>query len=403
MASLASRLTELQAQPENLEEDTFMSEDTSALVPVDSNFAFFGPHSCVAGSLDQPLRGPETTLPLDDNVLAQIHAHQPLERDTRSHLIRKYFYPLHGQYPILDSGHTLLSDPVWTKPGDASSAFISNIALAIACHGIPQAHRYASSLAAVSQSAYRSAMEHVEEATGDVSVTSLRNMALLSLHALFAPDCGNLHQLIGVALRLCVDLNVQKKRDPSLRRLLLSVLCIERQAGLCFDRPWSLLGPEIISQNNSEPVELLWGILSIACDYRQSLYDNISLPVEDYQACLQPLSDAIARAPERAYLTTELSVVRLILAIDGRCPDQECAELASELLRSYERTQSFHTFLSGHWVFKACETLLKRSPSSEDVRLSNGYQRALMFLDRDSIIWPSYSNLLEILRTPPGR
>ena len=98
----------------------------------------------------------------------------------------------------------------------------------------------------------------------------------------------------------------------------------------------------------------------------------------------------------------ELSIVQLILALDGQCSDESSAGLAVDLLKSYERSQCFHTFLSGHWVFKACQTLLKRSPSSANVRSTAHYQQALMFLDRDSTMWPSYSSLLEILKSQDG-
>jgi hypothetical protein len=242
-------------------------------------------------------------------------------------------------------------------------------------------------------------MEHVEEATGDVSVSSLRHMALLSLHALFAPDCGNLNQLVGVAIRLCVDMNIQKKKDPSLRRLLLSVLCIERQAGLCFDRPWSLLAPETDPYDETEPIEVLWGLLSVACNFRQSLYDNITLPIATLQASLQPFSDLIASIdPPLPNLVAEYHTVQLLLAIDGQCAEETCLTHAMALLGCYQQAQCFHTFLTGHWVFRACQTLLKRSPNRSQARSSAPYQDALMFLDRDSVIWSSYGSLLEVLK-----
>jgi hypothetical protein len=127
------------------------------------------------------------------------------------------------------------------RPTSSPSAagFVTNIIYAIACYCVPGG-RASGSLLPLARACYQRSLRHVKYATAELNPLSLRNIAFLALHSLFAPDQGNCTQLLGLASRMCIELGVLDSKGPSLRRLYLSILCMEHQVSLALDRPWSL-------------------------------------------------------------------------------------------------------------------------------------------------------------------
>ncbi len=155
-------------------------------------------------------------------------------------LIQTYLSTIHLLYPILDEPHLLFLANVERPTSSPSTAgFVTNIIYAIACYCVPGT-RESGSLLPLARACYQRSLRHVKCATADLNPGSLRNMALLALHSLFAPDQGNCTQLLGLASRMCIELGLLDAKEPSLRRLYLSIFCMANQVSLALDRPCPL-------------------------------------------------------------------------------------------------------------------------------------------------------------------
>ena len=244
LVSLATRISELRAQQQG-NAHTCPPEIPTLM---QRSGVFFGPHSCIADFAQSP-----GTVPLNSTLdqsaplalMLQVQNQQLLTAELHVFLLRNYLSTVHPLYPVLDDADPALLPTRWPihESATTSHRFSVYMIYAISCHAIPNFHRQASTLLPFADRCYANALEYADEATGDVSVQCLRHIALLALYALFTPNKANLAQLVGVAVRLCVDLDIRKDQDKSLCHLFLSVLCVERQIALTFDRPWLLPVP----------------------------------------------------------------------------------------------------------------------------------------------------------------
>lgn len=176
-------------------------------------------------------------------LLAASYRDLQIPVEMHNFLVHNYMSNAAAMYPILeDSEPCLQMIPGSRMPSLERDQFLQSIIYSISCHCVPPNHQGHLFLP-LADSFHQRAIEHIEAATSELSIQSLRNIALLAFHSLLSPSRGNCYQLIGLATRLCIDLGLEKETDTSMRRLYLAVLCMERQVALTFDRPWFLHFP----------------------------------------------------------------------------------------------------------------------------------------------------------------
>jgi hypothetical protein len=91
---------------------------------------------------------------------------------------------------------------------------------------------------------YNKAMEHLEAATMDPNIATLRAVLLLAIHSSFDPKSGNFGQQIALAARLAFDLEakaelqeLQPKEVEVLRNMHITIFSLENQVASTLDRP----------------------------------------------------------------------------------------------------------------------------------------------------------------------
>lgn len=294
---------------------------------------------------------------------------------------------------------------------------------ATSCLCVP-GHRQSHSLLPLAKAFHRKAMHHAEAATSDVSVRVLRNLAAMALNSLFAPDHGNLNQLIGLTSRMCVDLGVPRSDDASLHKLYLAIICMERQVALALDRPWFIPEPvsiptasnackrvsnlksnQILLQGDERairadsPVETFWSLLSIQCFLQREpgggTPDEQPLHENTTRTLVALIRDLDPPPPNLAVTLQETELMTAERSSGGDVLARRAA--ASNLLHAHDGP-SLRTCLSPYWTFKACAVYLENCASVADGRASDEMQLALLLLDRDAARWPNCRYLRDELR-----
>lgn len=182
-------------------------------------------------------------------------------------LHRNYRQPV---YPILDLSSRYLDVDVpldLTPPEE----FALNMIYSISCYIIPntgkrqntqdlwnpsgkQAYHQANSLhyRSLASQFHASAMEHLEAATVEPTIDTLRAVLLLAINSLFDPKTGNIGQQIALATRLAYNLEAQRELEglaaeevEVLRNMHMTIFSIENEIASTLDRP--AMFPEPVS------------------------------------------------------------------------------------------------------------------------------------------------------------
>lgn len=213
---------------------------------------FFGESACIPRSSAAPQQpvGLDSGSDLSSLLYAELLSNQQerprMSSELYNHLLHHFATHIHALYPILDVRELEFSRSEQARSIPSSSRdFTQNMICAISCASLSDQGLRAQDLIPLACNFYEKAMERIQDVTDNVSVLTLRSTALLALFSLFVPKQGNFTQLISLAARLCLDLGIQKTEDVALRKLYLSVICMERQVALTLDRPWLL--PTIVS------------------------------------------------------------------------------------------------------------------------------------------------------------
>jgi hypothetical protein len=180
-------------------------------------------------------------------------------------LIGLYLEVIQPVYPILE-----LSLPVGRYiaeevPTDLTPTeiFTLNMIYSVSCYVLPntgkkndlqntwnsngrQTYHQANSLKyrALATKYYNKAMEHLEAATMDPNIATLRAVILLAIHSSFDPKSGNSGQQIALAGRLAFDLEakaelqeLQPKEVEILRNMHMTIFSMENHIASTLDRP----------------------------------------------------------------------------------------------------------------------------------------------------------------------
>jgi hypothetical protein len=85
------------------------------------------------------------------------------------------------------------------------------------------------------------AFRHIDNATANLTISTLQSIILLSLRSLFDPQKGNFAQLITFAARLAIDIGGQDTpagaHGEHMRNIHTSIYCMENQFTTVLDRP----------------------------------------------------------------------------------------------------------------------------------------------------------------------
>ena len=182
-------------------------------------------------------------------------------------------------YPIIDLSQRYLDSEVPTDLAPIET-FSLNMMYSIACHTIPnsakrqdarnlwhssgkQAHYQANCLKYrnLAGKFYNKAMEHVEAATLEPIIDTLRAVLLMAINSLFDPKSGNIGQQIALAARIAYSLEAKADQEESspentemLRNMHMTIFSIENEIASTLDRPATF----------PEPVGLIMHVLSRA-------------------------------------------------------------------------------------------------------------------------------------------
>ena len=179
-------------------------------------------------------------------------------------------------YPIVDMSHRYLGLDVPTDLTPVET-FSLNMIYSIACHVIPnsakrqdarnlwqssgkQARYQANCLKyrSLAGKFYDKAMDHVEAATLEPTVDTLRAVLLMAINSLFDPKSGNIGQQIALAARIAYSLEAKAEQEDStpehtemLRNMHMTIFSIENEIASTLDRPATF--PEPVSPPSSVP------------------------------------------------------------------------------------------------------------------------------------------------------
>jgi hypothetical protein len=177
-------------------------------------------------------------------------------------LLELYLEIIQPAYPILDMSLPYLAREV---PSDLSPTeiFTLNMIYSIGCYILPNAgkkgkaehgwnpsgrlsYHQANSMKyrALAGQYFSKAMEHLEAATMEANLATLRAVLLLAIHSSFDPKSGNNGQQIALAARLAFDLEqkgelqeLQSTEVLMLRNMHMTIFSLENQVASTLDRP----------------------------------------------------------------------------------------------------------------------------------------------------------------------
>jgi hypothetical protein len=196
-------------------------------------------------------------------------------------LLDLYLEVIQPVYPILDRSMPVGRYLVEDVPADLTPTeiFTLNMIYSISCYILPNtgkkhdpqhswhssgrlSYHQANSLKyrALATEYYNKAMEHLEAATMDPNIATLRAVLLLAIHSSFDPKSGNSGQQIALAARLAFDLEqkgelqeLQPNEIELLHNMHMTIFSLENQVASTLDRPalfpepvrlWTI-GPEV--------------------------------------------------------------------------------------------------------------------------------------------------------------
>lgn len=252
---------------------TFKSETFAAepYVHYDHHFAYasdsyryLGADACLIRSPRLEPRAVRAPLVLDDD---EDEWHLTWKRTAAKEweLVELYLEIIQPVYPILDTSPHVGRYLLENVPSDLTptETFSLNMIYSISCYILPNAgkkpnpeqtwnptgrisYHQANSLKyrALATEYYLRAMEHLEAATVDPDMATLRAVLLLAIHSTFDPKSGNVGQQIALAARLAFDLEAKaelQELQPSevdvLRNMHMTIFSLENQVASTLDRP----------------------------------------------------------------------------------------------------------------------------------------------------------------------
>ncbi|KAF2819376.1 hypothetical protein CC86DRAFT_307077 [Ophiobolus disseminans] len=374
------------------------------------SYRYLGAESCLLKSPRMQPRNVRPPLQLDDDV-DDLRLTWTKTPEKEWELLQLYLEIIQPVYPILDTspsgGRYLLQN----LPSDltATETFSLNMIYSISCYILPNtgkkpnredtwntsgrlSYHQANSLKfrTLARDYYLKAMEHLETATVDPDIATLRAVLLLAIHSSFDPKSGNVGQQIALSARLAFDLEakgelqeLQPNEVEVLRNMHMTIFSLENQVASTLDRP--ALFPEPDSElcfDKAKPAEYMCSLFRLQNRFRKGDF----VAKEQLKQLLPPLD-------EKAEL---LPIVRISLHMTHLLLNPVWGS-AWHVLEAVVSLGGIHVFVTPHWVYRAGTVLIQNIPKIFGGNLIQLYSNALLVLELSSWKWPSSASLSESL------
>ncbi|KAI4637607.1 hypothetical protein J4E83_000424 [Alternaria metachromatica] len=368
-----------------------------------NSYRYLGAESCLLKS-PRLHTAHENRAVQTDEELDDWHYSNKDSPEKQYELVQLYLETVQPIYPILDSSLRYLGPDV---PGDLTDTekFSLYMIYSIACYILPNTRKkqppdtcwnprgrltyhQANSIRyrALATQYFADAMEHLELATMEPNIDTIRSVLLLAINSSFDPIAGNIGQQIALAGRLAFDLESKRalqELDPDdvqlLRAMHMTIFCLENQIASTLDRPALFPEPdEEMCFDKEKPAEYLCSLYRMQNRFRKG--DHIA---KENVKKLLPLFD------ERDEL---LPVIRITLHITHLLLNP-CWGSAWHVLEAVVSFGGIHVFVTPHWVYRAGTVLIQNMPAIFGGNLIQLYSNALLVLELSSWRWPSSAAL----------
>jgi hypothetical protein len=253
---------------------------------------------------------------------------------------------------------------------------------------------HSTSLVPLAPAAHARALQHIETATAESSISTLQVAILLVLYTLFDPASGNFSQQLGFAIRLAIDLAIDLPSPDNLEQTsILSTLhkviyCLENHVCGVFVRPTSLEEPATpLTFSTEETLEFLSTLYRVQSRIRKGIADDATC-----HALLAISHDAVGKLHPNIQST--LWETRLML--------DPSAAVAVRLVAVYSMDRFIATFLTAYWGHKAGCLIVDgvaatEGPSRSELMLA--YGNLVSLLGKWRARWDSAGTLLKSLQS----
>lgn len=225
------------------------------------SYRYLGSESCLLKSPRLEPRKTKSPLVLDKDD-DEFHLSWKRSAAKEYELLELYLEIIQPVYPVLDLTERYLAQEV---PADLAPAeiFCLNMIYSIGCYILPNtgkkqsaehvwnpsgrlSYHQANSIKyrALASDYYLRAMQHLEAATIEPNLATLRAILMLAIHSSFDPKSGNMGQQIALAARLIYDLEskgeIQEQRpgdNEMLWKIHMTIFTLENQVASTLDRP----------------------------------------------------------------------------------------------------------------------------------------------------------------------
>ncbi|EUC36357.1 hypothetical protein COCCADRAFT_88441 [Bipolaris zeicola 26-R-13] len=392
----------------NVKPDAFAQDGTQYehhFAEVKNSYRYLGAEACLVKS--PRLYGAHNirSEPADD----ELDDWQCMNKDSperQNELKQLYLEVVQPLYPILDPSLRYLQPELPTNL-NSIELFSLYMMYSIACYLVPnngkrQPNSQSSHLSSrlpyhqANSIKYRSlatqyfadAMEHLELATLEPNIDTIRCILLLAFNSSFDPLTGNSGQQVALAGRLAFDLESKRalqELEPNdvkmLQAMHMTIYCLENQLASTLDRPALFPEPPQETElcfDKNKPAEYLCSLFRMQNRFRRgdlAAKENVKklLPLFDEKDELVPL------------LRITLHITHLLL--------NPCWGSAWHVLEAVVSCGSVHLCLTPHWVYRAGAVLIQSMPSIFGGNLIQLYSNALLVLELSSWKWPSSAAL----------
>ncbi|EUC48161.1 hypothetical protein COCMIDRAFT_88017 [Bipolaris oryzae ATCC 44560] len=370
-----------------------------------NSYRYLGADSCLVKlprlHATQDIRGERADDELDD--------WQCMNKDSseKQHELKQlYLETVQPLYPILDPSLRYLQPEL---PTDLNSTELFSLYMiySITCYILPNtgkkhshnqgwsptgrlAYHQANSIRyrSLATQYFADAMEHLELATLETNIDTLRSVLLLAINSLFDPLTGNIGQQVALAGRLAFDLESKRalqELEPNdiemLRAMHMTIFCLENQLASTLDRPALFPEPPQESElcfDKNKPSEYLCSLYRMQNRFRKG-----DLTAKESVKKLLPLFDE--KDELIPVLRISLHATHLLL--------NPCWGSAWHVLEAVVSCGSIHIFMTPYWVHYAGTVLIQNMPSIFGGNLIQLYSNALLVLELSSWKWPSSAAL----------
>ncbi|KAL6150277.1 hypothetical protein ACJQWK_00513 [Exserohilum turcicum] len=277
-----------------VEAEPFAADVQHHFAEAGNSYRYLGAESCLLKSprlhTAQNIRSEQA-----DDELDQWHFANKGSAEKQYELMQLYLEIVQPVYPILDPSLRYLRPEL---PTDLSSTerFSLCMIYSIACYILPNtgkkqansqgwspsgrlSYHQANSIRyrALATQYFADAMEHLDVATLEPNIDTIRSILLLAINSSFDPLAGNIGQQVALAGRLAFDLESKRalqELEPNdaemLRAMHMTIFCLENQLASTLDRPASFPEPETeLCFDKSKPAEYLCSLYRMQNRFRK--------------------------------------------------------------------------------------------------------------------------------------